>query len=294
MAIEFRCTQCGKLLRTGDDTAGRQAKCPECGAVSTIPSAGGTVGLENLADSGNPYQSPSSYASQPAQPSNNVPEEIRPQILDFNDIFSRTWSIYKEQWGNCVAAWFMIFVISTVIGYALSFGGMISGRMLFGPRFAPLGQVVGQVAGQLISVWLGIGIAIYFLKIARGQAADYSDLFSGGPHFLRIVLASLLFVVIFYAGLLLCIVPGVILALMFSQFYYLVLDRQMPILEAFSMSKNLTDGNKLTLFLIWLALVGIAIVAAIPCGLGLIAALPFFCLIFPMIYLTITGQPAAK
>ena len=37
MAIEFRCTQCGKLLRTGDDTAGRQAQCPACGALSTIP-----------------------------------------------------------------------------------------------------------------------------------------------------------------------------------------------------------------------------------------------------------------
>jgi phage FluMu protein Com len=37
MPIEFRCTQCGKLLRTGDDTAGRQAQCPACGALSTVP-----------------------------------------------------------------------------------------------------------------------------------------------------------------------------------------------------------------------------------------------------------------
>jgi phage FluMu protein Com len=37
MPIEFRCTQCGKLLRTGDDTAGRQAQCPECGTIRTVP-----------------------------------------------------------------------------------------------------------------------------------------------------------------------------------------------------------------------------------------------------------------
>ena len=37
MAIEFRCTQCGNLLRTGDETAGKQAKCPTCGALTTIP-----------------------------------------------------------------------------------------------------------------------------------------------------------------------------------------------------------------------------------------------------------------
>lgn len=39
MAIEFNCVQCQKLLRTGDDTAGKQAKCPECGTVMTIPAA---------------------------------------------------------------------------------------------------------------------------------------------------------------------------------------------------------------------------------------------------------------
>lgn len=39
MPIEFRCTQCGKLLRTADSTAGKQAKCPACGAVATIPAA---------------------------------------------------------------------------------------------------------------------------------------------------------------------------------------------------------------------------------------------------------------
>jgi phage FluMu protein Com len=37
MPIEFRCEQCSKLLRVGDETAGKQAKCPSCGAVVIIP-----------------------------------------------------------------------------------------------------------------------------------------------------------------------------------------------------------------------------------------------------------------
>ena len=37
MAIEFRCTQCNKLLRTGDETVGKQARCPECGAITVVP-----------------------------------------------------------------------------------------------------------------------------------------------------------------------------------------------------------------------------------------------------------------
>lgn len=41
MAIEFRCTTCNKLLRTEDNTAGKQAKCPSCGTVLPIPAATG-------------------------------------------------------------------------------------------------------------------------------------------------------------------------------------------------------------------------------------------------------------
>lgn len=37
MAIEFSCTTCGKQLRTADETAGKKAKCPQCGALTQIP-----------------------------------------------------------------------------------------------------------------------------------------------------------------------------------------------------------------------------------------------------------------
>jgi predicted RNA-binding Zn-ribbon protein involved in translation (DUF1610 family) len=37
MTIEFRCGSCQTLLRTGDDKAGRRAKCPQCGAEVATP-----------------------------------------------------------------------------------------------------------------------------------------------------------------------------------------------------------------------------------------------------------------
>jgi hypothetical protein len=85
MPIEFRCTNCNKLLRTGDDTAGRQAQCPECGTVSAIPGAapfnepvaaplpggdnpfGGGQRPGGQPDPNNPYQSPMSAGSFAAQ-----------------------------------------------------------------------------------------------------------------------------------------------------------------------------------------------------------------------------------
>jgi len=37
MAIEFRCRQCGRLLRTPDNSVGKPAQCPECGGLTTVP-----------------------------------------------------------------------------------------------------------------------------------------------------------------------------------------------------------------------------------------------------------------
>ncbi len=39
MPIEFRCTQCQRLLRTREEAAGKKAKCPECGAILDVPSS---------------------------------------------------------------------------------------------------------------------------------------------------------------------------------------------------------------------------------------------------------------
>ena len=85
MAIEFRCGPCGRLLRTGDDTAGKQAQCPECGALTRVPAPaqppaswapplapldagspfgpGTTTGMAPDAD--NRYQSPSQLGPAP-------------------------------------------------------------------------------------------------------------------------------------------------------------------------------------------------------------------------------------
>jgi hypothetical protein len=37
MAIDFLCSQCRHTLRVPDETAGKQARCPQCGLVQTIP-----------------------------------------------------------------------------------------------------------------------------------------------------------------------------------------------------------------------------------------------------------------
>ena len=63
MPIEFHCTHCGRLLRTPDETAGRQAKCPACGSIQPIPMPG------TADDSQRPGEMPSAQWAAGAEPS---------------------------------------------------------------------------------------------------------------------------------------------------------------------------------------------------------------------------------
>ncbi len=62
MPIEFRCDQCGQLLRTPDDSAGKSAKCPACGAVRQVPTHDATIinaeEVEGTSEGGAPGQAP--------------------------------------------------------------------------------------------------------------------------------------------------------------------------------------------------------------------------------------------
>ncbi|MGD0516013.1 MAG: hypothetical protein ABSA26_00630 [Thermoguttaceae bacterium] len=87
MSIEFHCSRCGRLLRTGDDTAGRLAQCPECGGQTQVPAqempaqpaplsgAGGSFdsGSQQRADSAGyqtPYQTPPGHGPGPGAQGN--------------------------------------------------------------------------------------------------------------------------------------------------------------------------------------------------------------------------------
>jgi len=79
MAIEFNCTGCGRRLSVGDDAEGRQAKCPHCGTVMTVPAI---VRAEASPSSGGspfaPGSTPSPSPFGPAGP----PQPLAAAFLD--------------------------------------------------------------------------------------------------------------------------------------------------------------------------------------------------------------------
>ena len=303
MPIEFRCATCRRLLRVGDDAAGRQVQCPECGTVAGIvaPGAGGApaYGPEAAGPAGpqsqeaeNPYSAP--YAGSYVAPVVGIPGEVRPTLIDLNDVFSRTWAVFREQWGICLGVLFAAFVLNLIASTAAQVAFQLSRVFLHDSAAALAVLGIGRLLDMAFNTWLVIGVSLFLLKTARGQPAGLNDIFSGGTYFWRVVGGSCLYALIVLGGFVLFIVPGVIFSLMFSQFFYLILDRNLGVFDSLSLSKQLTSGNKLTMLVISVAafMLGCLLVL-LTCGLGAIGVIPFFALLRPVMYLAMTGQPTA-
>jgi phage FluMu protein Com len=294
MAIEFRCTQCEKLLRTQDGTAGKKAKCPQCGTVLTIPDAATSAPIEPaFATTAPPPPPPRQPASvKPYQsPTATEPKTLwgargfQPTRIDLGDVLSRSWTIYKANLGLCVSAGVLVLIVSWGLGFGV---GLATIKM---PATA---RLILQVATNLLSVWLTLGQMRFSLKVARGEDASLADLFSAGPFLIAGVVVILISAVAFGVGLIFLIVPGVVIWMMLSQALFLVLDQHADIAGSLRLSMKVTRGNKLTLLALYLVLMGLgSVFVLMTCGLGMFFFQPFWILALTVAYLALTGQSTA-
>jgi uncharacterized membrane protein len=128
---------------------------------------------------------------------------------------------------------------------------------------------VPLIQGALIA-----GFHIFTIKKLVGRPAEFADLFKGFNYFIPTLVASLLIGVFVFAGTLLCIIPGLVVAAMYKFTYLFIVDKRMdfwPAMQAsHAVAKN--DYFGFTMFLLLMALVDL--LGVLCCVVGLFVALP--------------------
>jgi phage FluMu protein Com len=288
MSIEFRCHRCQRLLRTADDTGGRQTKCPECGTILDIPAPTAEPPL---------HRPPEVAASAAAGPF--AVQSAPGAVLDIGELLSTTWDIYSKNLaplllgtliliGVCLA---MLIPFLLVLGIAVAISAALAdgGNEELGAVIIIASMSLFVVLLLIASLWLYGGYMKWMLKIARGQPNNLGDIFTGGRYFPSLAGAGLLFMLAIVIGYLLCIVPGIVLSLMLSQFAWLIVDRDTGMIDSFSRSMQITAGNRLQLFLLML----LAIVingAANLIPFAFVFTAPFMWLLMATTYLRLSSE----
>jgi phage FluMu protein Com len=296
VTIQFHCPYCDKALKASDDKAGLRVKCPTCGNAITVEESPQAPVAEIDDDGLNESAFEPSPQSQPLAP---VP-------LDPGEVIGTSWEIYKSQLGILIAAVVIATFLPLAISYMGSFvaailgdvGGQVGRRNnMVRPGFTVASMMISF--GTTLFVWflqsfLGIGQAIVFLKVARGQPTEFGDLFRGGHYFLRALGSGFLFGLMIFFGVLLLIVPGIIAGLMFWPYLYVLVDTDAPGLDCLSRAREITRNTWGTMVVIWLAAMGIGMLGALACCVGTIFTTPLAFMLYTVAYCRMTGQPTAR
>lgn len=146
-------------------------------------------------------------------------------------------------------------------------------------------------AAFIIGGVLDLGYAQFLLKQHDGQGPQLDDLFSQfdrfGTGFAQQSLRTLYTVL----WSLLLIVPGIIAALSYAMTPYILAEHpDLTASEAIARSKQLMDGHKVDLFVLYLTFIGWDLLAALTLNLGNLALNPYKNAAITVFYRDITGQ----
>lgn len=171
----------------------------------------------------------------------------------------------------------------------------LSGKWLQGIAtlvvYGIISALLGSVAvGALVLGHLSVGLALWSLKISRGQDASIENLFGGFKNIVSPLVAYLLFVVAIVFGIFFLIIPGIVLALGLSQtFYILADDSERDGFQALKDSWNMMKGHKTTYFMMHLRFFLLGILCLFTLGIGFFFLAPYVAVANANFYLAING-----
>lgn len=149
---------------------------------------------------------------------------------------------------------------------------------------APVLSISIQIASFVLSVIIGMGLIKICLRFCDGEKGEFSDLFSCYPLFFKYLVGSILYGLIVAVGLILLIIPGIIWAIKFQFFDYLIVDKGLGPIDALEKSSEITRGVKWDLFL-FAILLGIINLMGFLCLLvGLFVTIPITIVAMAFVY----------
>lgn len=162
------------------------------------------------------------------------------------------WDTVKEHFLVFVGIWGIVFVVNGIAEVlSQSFNDT-----------APFLSFVSVVSAWVVLLVIMLGSIRIALKLAEGKKPHIHDLFSSYHMLLFFVIGFFLYMCIVLVGMVLFVIPGIIWAIQFRFFPFLLVEKNVGILEAFEKSSKMTKGVKWHLFWFYLSLGGIVLVSA--------------------------------
>jgi len=208
------------------------------------------------------------------------------------------WDIFKKNVGFFIKLqlfiFFVIYILPSVITdglYPLFEYGMTNGGTVEPEGAALVLLIIVALLVFLFSIFITVvqwvvsmGLIKISLNFIDGAVSAIKTLFEPWKLILRYIGSTILYVLIVIGGLILLIVPGIIWAIKYQFYVYLIVDKKMKVMESIKKSGEITKGSIWLLFLFGLAIVGINILGFLCLIVGLLATIPLSMVAYAFVY----------
>lgn len=190
--------------------------------------------------------------------------------LSIKEALSFGWSTTKSN----IPFFIGVLLITFAVNYTLTFV-----RQLFPEDLGGGGTLLFALLSLgmwIVTLEVQIGTMRLLLKFYDGKAPVFADLFSAFEKTLlsRYFVGSVLYGLAVILGLIFLVLPGIVLAIRFSFYGYLIVDKNLKPIEAFKKSWEITSGHAITLLVFGLLIMVINIAGALLLMVGLFVTIP--------------------
>jgi uncharacterized membrane protein len=155
-----------------------------------------------------------------------------------------------------------------------------------------LSCVLGLVSFVLNTI-ISMGLTKITLEFVDRQSPSFGDLFAPAPLFLNFFVAELICGFLVAVGLVFFIIPGIIVAIVFGFYSFLIVDHGLGPIEALSRSAEITKGARMSLFLFGLLILGINFLGLLALVIGLFVTVPISMIAWAYVFRQLERQTAA-
>jgi len=173
------------------------------------------------------------------------------------------------------------------VGFLIVFGLLLIVPYIIALRVSEINIFLGlilQIADFALTILVSVGFLKVTLRFCDQEKGRLSDLFSQYRLFFKYFLAYILYGLIVLGGIILFIIPGIIWAIKFQFFPYLIIDKKLGPIEALKQSAAITQGVKWQLWVFSLATWVVNIIGALLLIVGLFVTIPVTMLATAFVY----------
>ena len=170
--------------------------------------------------------------------------------IDISNALSRGWALVRDHMAVLVGA--------TVLGWLIT-----------------VGLAAVPILGWIVGFVLVAGLDLMFLRRIRGEDVQIGDVFAGfNLAFLDLTMAGLVKWLLTTIGLVLCILPGIYLAVGYVFALPLVIDKKMDFWTAMEVSRRVVHEQWWSTFALVIVLGLVALSGFLLCGIGAALTIP--------------------